>query len=67
MFLHLSVLLFTGVLSAPLHAGIHESYPYRDPSGYTTHLHQTPPQTGTAADGMHSTGMHSCECKNITH
>ena len=48
------------VVSAPLHAGIHT--PRTDtPSGQTTPT----PDTATAADGTHPTGMHSCYEKNF--
>ena len=43
MFLHLSVILFTG-------GCVWADTPYLD----------TPPETATAADGTHPTGMHSC-------
>ena len=72
MFLHLSVILFTrGCLADtpwqadPPWADTHWSrhppgrHPQADTSG--RHFRQTPPQdTATAADSMHSTGMHSC-------
>ena len=51
MFLHLSVILSTGGVSALLHAGIHP--PWAD----------TPPDTmgyGQQAGGTHPTGMHTC-------
>ena len=47
MFLHLSVILFTGPDSA-------RHPPRQTPPG------QTPLETTTAADGTHPTGMHSC-------
>ena len=54
MFLHLSVILFTGWVSAPVHAGIHP--PGRHPP--------CPVHAGidmaTAADGTHPAGMRSC-------
>ena len=65
MFLHLSVILFTGggVCIPEMHWGRHP------PPGQTISQHalgQTPPsrQTTTAADGTHPTGMHSC-CLNL--
>ena len=54
MFLHLSVILSTGGVSAPVHAGIHP------PPKQTPQEADTPQQTATAADGTHPTGMHSC-------
>ena len=48
MFLHLSVILFTGGVSAPGWGACWDTPP--------------PGQTATAADGRHPTVMHSCEC-----
>ena len=61
MFLHLSVILFTGgggVCQIPSrrHPPPGQTHPWAD-----TLPGQTPiQQTATAADGMHPTGMHSC-------
>ena len=67
MFLHLSVILSTGgglcVWQTPPGqtppAGRHPLG--RHPPWANTHLEQShPPETATAADGTHPTGMHSC-------
>ena len=65
MFSQASVILFTGV-SASMHAGIHPPgqtpTPGRHPAPGRHPPGQTPPpagKTATAADGTHSTGMHS--------
>ena len=68
IFLHLSVILFTGGVPASVHAGIPppaaDTSPGADPPGPDT----PPPgaetplpgaETATAADGTHPTGMHS--------
>ena len=88
MFLHLSVILFTGRgVSASgfggvclwVHGGVHplgrppsrapqpraDTPIGRDPSGQTPRQPPLSPETVTAADGMHPTGMHSC-CGQIT-
>ena len=76
MFLHLSVILFTGGVSAPVHAGIQPSWadtapgqtPLLSSACWDTHL-PCPVHAGihmaTAADGTHPTGMHSCACYEI--
>ena len=51
MFLHLSVILSTGGMSAPVHAGIHTIPRADTPSPRE--------QTAAAAGGTHPTGMHS--------
>ena len=71
IFLHLSVILFTGGVSASVHAGM----PTPPPGADTPSREQTPPtreqtppsgkQTlayGLRAAGTHPTGMHSCFC-----
>ena len=51
MFLHLSVILFTGRVDTP----------WADtPSQADTPGRPPPPKMATAADGAHLTGMHSC-------
>ena len=70
MFLHLSVILFTGGgESAPLHAGIHSPgrdttlgrHPLgRNPLGQTLLLPNTRGY-GEQMGGTHSTGMHTCD------
>ena len=69
MFLHLSVILSTGGMSASVHAGIHTHTPGQTPPDRHTPAQcywdtQCPVHAGidmaTAADGMHPTGMHSC-------
>ena len=55
-----------GVVSAPVHVGIHTQPPGRHPPGIHTPLvrlplgRRPPQQTATAVDGMHPTGMLSC-------
>ena len=49
MFLHLSVILFTG--GGGVHPPADTPLPGRQPP---------PPEMATAADGTHPTGMHSC-------
>ena len=68
MFLHLSVILFTGGVSAPVHAGIHP-LGQTPPAEQALPLDTHPPcpvhagiHMATAADGTHPTGMHSCVC-----
>ena len=62
MFLHLSVILFIGWMSAPLHAGIH---PREDPPPPGRHIllgKHPPPDTtgyGQQAGSAHPTGMHT--------
>ena len=66
MFLHLSVILFTGGVSASVHAGVPIPYPLgADIPWEKTPQEQKPPtphpqHTATPADGTHPTGMHSC-------
>ena len=66
MFLHLSVILFTGGVSALMPAGIQPPLG-RHPSGQIPPQADTPLRSAcweihmaTAADGTHPTGMHSC-------
>ena len=70
MFLHLTVILYTGGGCLPLGpGGVHPLGRHlpplgKHPPGHTPHPH---PETATAADGTHPTGMHSCitVCKSI--
>ena len=71
MFLHLSVILFTGGVSARLHAGMHTPSgrhpPRQTPSlGQTPTLGRPPPSDtmgyGQQAGGTHPTGMDTFEC-----
>ena len=56
MFLHLSVILFTGAVSHHAMGGVYT--PWADiPPG---RQHPPPPETATEAGGTHPTGMHSC-------
>ena len=55
MFLHLSVILFTGK------GGVCQTPPGRQPPRQTPPQGDIPPQEmATAMDGTHPTGMHSC-------
>ena len=68
MFLHLFVILFTGGMSVPLHAGIHPRTPLD--TRWHTHTPDIPPLSrnpllgyygyGKQAGGKHPTGMQSC-------
>ena len=61
MFLHLSVIMSTGV-SASVHSGIHpgQTPPWADnPCPVHAGIHSAQCMA-TAADGTHPTGMHSC-------
>ena len=62
MFLHVSVILFTGggvwQADTPL-AGRHP-LPGQSPPWADTPHRQAPPGMATAVDGVHPTGMHSC-------
>ena len=71
IFLHLSVILFTGGVCIPAcsegvytpwtHTPTQDTHtPGRNPSRQTPPWADTPPQTATEADGTHPTGMHSC-------
>ena len=66
MFLHLSVILFTGGPDTPLGRNpLGRQAPGRHPLGRhlpqaDTPLGRHPQETTTAADGTHPTGMHSC-------
>ena len=65
MFLHLSVIMSTGggaVWQTP-HPGRHPLCRHQPPG--QTPLSRYPPETATAADGMHPTGMHSCYRQNM--
>ena len=77
MFLHLSVILFTGGMCGQTPNG--QTPSWADTPGQTPPLDRHPPQAdtplgrhppkemATAADGMHPTGMHSCLiCYRIT-
>ena len=71
MFLHASVILFTGGVSASVHAGIQ---PPRGgdphPQEKTLTPRKTPPGAvhagyGKQASGTHPTGMHTCYVRNL--
>ena len=72
MFLHLSVILFTGGRGclADTHPLGRHTPPGRHPQSDTAPWADTPPrqtrQTATAADGTHPTGMHSCLDSHLT-
>ena len=66
MFLHVSVILFTGG-SAPLHVGIHPLDQRQAPNPGSRHpsgaVHAG--RYGQQADGTHPTGMQSCICQKF--
>ena len=59
MFLHLSVIMFTGGVCSGTPLGQTSPWEYTPPRA------EPPSETATAADGTHPTGMHSCICRRL--
>ena len=69
IFLHLSVILFTGGGSASVHAWIPPPAPDQTPPGTRHPLGADIPREaayGQSAAGTHPTGMHSCYLNEVT-